>query len=102
MVTLAAALAGSLLRGRGPAGSAVAHVAVGLARLLVWLDLLLLTLLRVLLSLRPAAAVVDDDVDPPFGVLLKGLVVVARLGELGDYVPGVDGAGDLRREEDVG
>lgn len=58
------------------------------------LRLLVTTTLRALLW-WPAATVVDDDVDAAFGILLERLVVVAWLGELGDYVPGVDEARKL-------
>jgi hypothetical protein len=55
-----------------------------------------LALCALLVVWRLRLAVVDDDVDAAFCVLLEGLVVVAWLGIFGDYVPGVDGAGDLR------
>ena len=97
------------LRRRPRPGGAVVHVIVLLLLMRFGRRLLLLVMLGMELGLGLAlvalaaaamAAVVDKDVDAAvLGVLGEGLVVVVvgRLGVLGDDVPGVEEAWDLWR-----
>jgi hypothetical protein len=66
---------------------------VGLAGLLVRLGQLALLLL---VSRRLRAAIVNENVDVSFFVLLEAVVVVAWFGKLGDDIPRVNEAGDLK------
>lgn len=88
-----------LLLGRRRVAGAVVHVALRLGRLRVSGLLRLVALCLLPVAAAVAVRAVDEHVDAPvLGVLRDALVVVVvgGFGVLGDDVPGVEKAGDLR------